>query len=868
MKSIYFFAEGNKDMKDLLGGKGANLSEMSRIGLNVPPGFTITTETCNYYIEKKELPKGFEIELRKMLGKLEVKMQKKFGDRKNPLLVSVRSGAKFSMPGMMDTVLNIGLNDKTVQGLIEKTGDERFAYDSYRRFVQMFGNVVLGVSSEKFEQRIEALKKRKKYKTDLDMTVADLKNLVKKFKEIVKKETKKNFPEQPPKQLDLAILAVFKSWDNERAKTYRRLNDIPDDLGTAVNVQAMVFGNMGTDSGTGVLFTRNPSTGENKLFGEYLFNAQGEDVVAGVRTPFPIEHLKKDQPENYKKILKICDKVEKHYREMQDMEFTIENGELFVLQTRNGKRTAAASLKILVDMVREKLINEDEAVLRVEPDKLDQLLHKQIDPEVKKKKKAAAKGLPASPGAAVGQVVFTAEEAKEWLKKGKKVILVRNETSPEDIEGMHIAEGVLTARGGMTSHAAVVARGMGKCCVAGCNDLEVREGRGKLCINGSRVIRRGDWLTLDGSTGEVFVGEMPVVDPKFSSNLKKVLKWVDKRRKLEVRTNADTPQDAKLARQYGAEGIGLCRTEHMFFNKKRIKYVRQMILAETVEEREKALKKLLPVQKEDFLKIFKEMKGLPVTIRLLDPPLHEFLPKTPEELVEVAKLLKISSAKVKNREKALEEFNPMLGHRGCRLGLSHPEIYEMQVRAIFLAALEARKRKIKALPEIEIPLVGELEEFRQLKEMVLTIAEELKADKKVDYKVGTMIELPRACLTAHKIALEADFFSFGTNDLTQTTFGLSRDDSAKFLADYLDRGIYRKDPFAVLDQEGVGSLMELCVKLGRSAKKNLEIGICGEHGGEPSSVEFCHQLGLNYVSCSPFRVPIARLAAAQAALKE
>ncbi|MDD4351784.1 MAG: pyruvate, phosphate dikinase, partial [Candidatus Gracilibacteria bacterium] len=696
------------------------------------------------------------------------------------------------------------------------------------------------------------------------MTVRDLQTLVQKFKAIVKKETGQDFPDDPKKQLDLAILAVFKSWNNKRAQTYRRLNDIPDNLGTAVNVQAMVFGNMGMDSGTGVLFTRNPSTGQCKLFGEYLFNAQGEDVVSGVRTPFPIAHLEKDQPANYNKILRIVDKVEKHYREMQDMEFTIENKKLWILQTRDGKRTAQASLKILVDLVKEGLINKNEAILRVKTEQMDQLLHKQIDP--KAKQKSETKGLPASPGAAVGQVVFTADEVVKQVKQGKKVILVRTETSPEDIEGMVLAEGILTARGGMTSHAAVVARGMGKCCVAGCSAIEVNEKQGKFTLNG-KAVKRGDYITLNGSTGELYLGKMPVVDPEVSTDLKKILTWVDKVRLLSVRTNADTPEDAKLAREYGAEGIGLCRTEHMFFAKTRIRYIREMILAETLLERQKALAKLLPMQQGDFLGIFKAMTGLPVTIRLLDPPLHEFLPKTEAEVAELSKLLKVSPQKLKARREYLSEFNPMLGHRGCRLGVSHPEIYEMQVRAIFAACLEAKKRKIKAIPEIEIPLVGDVREFTIMKEMILRVAQELKVEGKIQYKIGTMIELPRACVTAHKIALEADFFSFGTNDLTQTTYGLSRDDSSKFLEDYLAQKIYAKDPFAVLDQEGVGALMELAIKLGRMVNPDLEIGICGEHGGEPSSIEFCHRAGLDYVSCSPFRVPIARLAAAQAVLR-
>jgi len=879
-KYVYFFgngkADGRGDMKDLLGGKGAGLAEMTNAGIPVPPGFTITTEVCSiYYKAGNKLPSLVEKQIADNLVKLEKAMGKKLGDAKDPLLVSVRSGAKFSMPGMMDTVLNLGLNDETIKGLIAKSGNERFAWDAYRRFIQMFGNVVLNIDKEQFEHVIETKKEERRIKLDVDLNVEDLKDLVRQFKNRVKAITKKEFPSDPLVQLKMSEEAVFGSWNNPRAITYRRLNEIPDNLGTAVNVQAMVFGNMGDTSATGVGFTRNPATGGKEFYGEYLTNAQGEDVVAGIRTPHPIADLAKEMPKVYKQLRQITTRLEKHYRDVQDFEFTVQDGTLFMLQTRTGKRTAAAAVKIAVDMVKEKVITKEEAILRVEPNQLDQLLHPIIDP--KAKKQVIAKGLNASPGAAVGRAVFTADDAVEMCKKGK-VILVRTETCPDDIHGMDAAVGILTARGGMTSHAAVVARGMGTPCVAGCESIKVDE-KGKKLTAGKVVIKEGEWLSIDGSTGEVMLGQMTTMEPALTGDFGILMSWVDKVRTLKVRANADIPRDAKVARGFGAEGIGLCRTEHMFFAEDRLPIVQEMILADTEAAREKALLKLLPMQRSDFLGLFKEMAGYPVTIRLLDPPLHEFLPKREELMVEVATMAakkQEKTAKYKNAEKLLarveelHEFNPMLGHRGCRLGIVYPEITRMQARAIFEAAAELAKKKVKVVPEVMVPLVGMVNEFRNQRAIIVETADKVMKENKVkiDYMVGTMIELPRAALVADKIAVEAEFFSFGTNDLTQTTFGFSRDDAGKFITFYMDKAIMEKDPFVALDQEGVGQLVEMGVKKGRKTRKDLKVGICGEHGGEPSSVEFCHRTGLNYVSCSPYRVPIARMAAAHARIKE
>jgi len=868
-KYVYFFGEGTKDMKNLLGGKGANLSEMTNIGLPVPPGFTITTETCNLYYELgKKYPDGLMEQVEENMKKLEKAMGLNFGDEKNPLLVSVRSGAAISMPGMMDTILNLGLNDKTVIGLINKTGNKRFGMDSYRRFIQMFGDVVMEIEHSKFEDAIQKLKDKKNVKFDTELTAEDLEELVSIYKKIVEKEKGMSFPQDPMEQLKMAINAVFSSWNNKRAITYRNLNNIPHNLGTAVNVQAMVFGNMGETSGTGVAFTRNPSTGEKKVYGEYLTNAQGEDVVEGIRTPKDLEKLKDELPEIYNQLMDIFAKLEKHYKDMQDMEFTFQEGKLYMLQTRTGKRTAAAALKIAVDMVNEGLIDKKTAVMRVTPDQINQLLHKQLDKNAKEKANLIAKGLPASPGAAVGKVVFDAETAVKESEKDK-VVLVRTETSPEDIQGMAVSEGILTARGGMTSHAAVVARGMGKCCVAGCETIKVNEEGQYFTVKDIKV-KKGDYITLDGSTGEVFLGQIPVVDAELSGNFAIFMDWVDEFRKLGVRTNADTPKDAEVARKFGAEGIGLCRTEHMFFNGDRIKAMREMIVAENVEGRKKALAKLLPMQKEDFLGIFKVMQGLPVTIRLLDPPLHEFLPTEDEDIKELAKELNMSFDDMKATIISLHEINPMLGHRGCRLSITYPEICDMQSRAIFEAAAELTKAGIKVIPEVMIPVVGIVNEVAILKKQIIEVATKVMKEYGVEfeYKVGTMIEVPRACITADEIATEAEFFSFGTNDLTQLTFGFSRDDFGKFLPEYLEKGILEKDPFAVLDQKGVGSLIKIAIEKGKSTRKDLKVGICGEHGGEPSSVEFCANNGLNYVSCSPYRVPVARLAAAQAAIKK
>lgn len=886
-KYVYGFggkkADGKAEMKNLLGGKGANLAEMANLGIPVPAGFTITTEMCTvYYKLNRKYPKELDSQIRQYMKHVETVMGAIFGDDKNPLLVSVRSGARVSMPGMMDTVLNLGLNDKTVVALVKQSGNERFAWDAYRRFVQMYGDVVLGLKPQTktdidpFEEIMDQVKHERNIKSDVELNIADLKELVKRFKAIIKKRKGIDFPEDPWKQLWGAIEAVFGSWMGERAIKYRQINKIPHDWGTAVNVQAMVFGNMGDDSGTGVAFTRNPATGERKFYGEYLINAQGEDVVAGIRTPQPVNKSTKSEasqvtleeamPAAYKTLENIYKKLEKHYRDMQDIEFTIQKGKLWMLQTRNGKRTAAAALKIACDMVKEKLITSNEALLRVAPSQLDQLLHPMFDP--KAKKEVIAKGLPASPGAASGQVVFHADDAEEWAKDNKKVILVRIETSPEDIGGMNVAQGILTARGGMTSHAAVVARGMGKCCVAGCGDINI-DYKAKQFEAKGVVVKEGEWISLNGSTGEVMKGQVPTMQAELSGNFATIMGWADKVRKLNVRTNADTPHDAQVARKFGAEGIGLCRTEHMFFEGDRIKAVREMILADDVAGRKLALAKLLPMQKGDFVGIFKAMEGLPTTIRLLDPPLHEFVPHETPQQQELATDLGVSLEKIQNKIASLHEFNPMLGHRGCRLGITYPEITEMQARAIMEAACEVKKQGIDVRPEIMVPLVGDITEFKNQEEIIRRVAEETikKTGVKVKYMVGTMIEIPRAALTADKIAQSAEFFSFGTNDLTQMTMGLSRDDSGKFLPYYIDMGIYKDDPFQALDQGGVGLLVEMGIKLGRKTKKDLKVGICGEHGGDPSSVEFCHRAGMNYVSCSPYRVPIARLAAAQAVLK-
>jgi len=868
---IYFFAKGHADgdatMKDLLGGKGANLAEMTNLGVPVPPGFTISTKGCIYYQDNKEWPAGLEDELKQSMKKLEEVTQKGFGDKENPLLVSVRSGAKISMPGMMDTILNLGLNDETVQGVIAKTNNPRFAYDAYRRFVQMFGDVVLGVEHSKFEKLLDEKKKEKGAEYDTDLDSEDLKELVAEYKKMVKDEIGGEFPEEPWQQLKESVNAVFASWNNKRAITYRELNKIPHNLGTAVNVQTMVFGNMGDNSGTGVAFTRDPSTGEKKYYGEFLLNAQGEDVVAGIRTPEPLEELNSKMPEIYKQLTQIFEKLEQHYRDMQDLEFTIEEGVLYLLQTRTGKRTALSAVNVAVDMVGEGLIDDKTAILRVSPDQLDNLLHPMID--LHEKVKVIAKGLPASPGAAVGKVVFHSDEAIEAAGKGEKVILVRAETSPEDIGGMASAEGILTARGGMTSHAAVVGRGMGKCCVVGCTAVTIDEEEGSFTV-GDVKIKKGDVITLNGSTGDVIEGAVKLIKPEVSGNFKVLMNWVDKYKKLGVRTNSDTPHDSKVARDFGAEGIGLCRTEHMFFGEDRLKVVREMILAENEEERKKALDKLLPLQRGDFKGIFEVMDGLPVTIRLLDPPLHEFLPATDEDIEKVAGELGIDKDKLKSKVEQLREINPMLGHRGCRLGITYPEISRMQAKAIFEAQAELIKQGRKVMVEVMIPLVGDVNEFTFLRKEVDMMADEVKksAGVNLEYTVGTMIEVPRAAITADKIAQEAEFFSFGTNDLTQMTFGFSRDDIAKFLPDYLEKGILKEDPFMVLDQAGVGELVKIGIEKGRAVNPKLKVGICGEHGGEPQSVAFCHKTGMNYVSCSPYRVPVAKLAAAQAALND
>ena len=875
-KFVYLFNEGNSDMKELLGGKGANLAEMTNIGLPVPFGFTISTQACNdYYEAGKRISENVEKQISDALQTLEENTGKKLGDPTNPLLVSVRSGSVFSMPGMMDTVLNLGMNDETVKGVAELTGNPRFAYDSYRRFIQMFSNVVLGIDGFYFEQYLEEIREQKGYHADPELTAEDWQEVIIGYKEIVKKHTKNDFPEEPQQQLFLSIDAVFDSWNNQRAIVYRRLNKIPDHLGTAVNIQSMVFGNMGDDSGTGVAFTRNPSTGENILYGEYLINAQGEDVVAGIRTPQPIHILEKDMPEVYKKFTATCELLEKHYKDMQDIEFTVERGELYILQTRTGKRTAQAAIRIAVEMVQEGIIDKKTALLRVDPEQLDQLLHRRIDDSYERKQ--IAKGLPASPGAATGAVVFDADEAEQLGNDGKKVILVRSETTPDDIHGIVAAQAIVTSRGGMTSHAAVVARGMGKACICGCEAIKIDFKANQFTV-GEIVVKYGDIITIDGSTGEVMLGEIPMIDPQLSEEFQILLSWADETRNLGVRANADTPVDASKALEFGADGIGLCRTEHMFMDPIRLPIVQDMILAENLEERMEALDKLLIMQQSDFEGIFEAMQGHPVTVRLLDPPMHEFLPDKEELLIDVTKLQITSPGSEELKEKEyllkkvnqLAEMNPMLGSRGCRLGLLNPEIYEMQAKAIFNAVVKLIEKGISVKPEIMIPLVGHVNELTIMRKLVIDIADQIKAETGIefDYLVGTMIEIPRAALTADQIAEEADFFSFGTNDLTQTTFGFSRDDAeGKFLQAYIDKKVLPENPFAVLDQEGVGKLVETGVKLGRSVKPQLKTGICGEHGGEKSSIEFCYRTGLDYVSCSPFRVPLARLSAAQATIR-
>lgn len=870
-KFVYFFgegkAEGHGQMKDLLGGKGAGLAEMTNAGIPVPPGFTITTEVCNYfYSHNHKMPTELDNQIQKAVLKVEKITGKKFSDEKNPLLVSVRSGSKFSMPGMMDTILNLGINDKTVLSLAQATQNPRFAYDAYRRFLHMFGNVVLGIDKDEFEMILAYKKEEVKAKLDTDLTTENLQSVVDDFKKLIKKKTGKEFPQDPWIQLKMATMAVFKSWDNPRANTYRQLNKISDSLGTAVNIQTMVFGNMGDDCATGVGFTRNPANGQKVFYGEYLTNAQGEDVVAGIRTPHPIADLGKQMPAVFKQLKEITSRLEKHYKDVQDFEFTVEKNKLFMLQTRNGKRTTQAAIQIAVDMVKEGLIDKKEALLRIDPEQINQLLHPILDP--KAKKEIIAKGLPASPGAAVGRIYFTAEEAVAHGAK-EKVILVRKETCPDDIKGMDVAQGILTSRGGMTSHAAVVARGMGRCCIAGCDALKINEKERTLKIN-DETFKEGDFLTLDGNTGEVIKGQVPTVNPSLSGEFGKFMKWADEVRKIGVRANADIPRDAKVAKELGAEGIGLCRTEHMFFAEGRLHIMQEMILANDEENRRKALNKLLPFQKDDFKGLFQEMKGFPVTIRTIDPPLHEFLPKNQKEAEELSKKIGVPTAEILAKTEALHEFNPMLGHRGCRLGITYPEITEMQVKAIIMAACELYKeKKIKIIPEIMIPLVGNVNELKDQKELAIKTAEEVmkKMGVKIKYLVGTMIEIPRAAITADEIAKEADFFSFGTNDLTQMGMGFSRDDAGKFIKVYLEKKIFANDPFQVLDQEGIGQLVKIGIEKGRQTKPHLKVGICGEHGGEPESVKFCHRIGMNYVSCSPYRIPIARLAAAQAVLE-
>ena len=865
-KFIYFFNEGNKTMRDLLGGKGANLAEMTNIGLPVPGGFTISTDACSeFYNQGQNIWEELKEEILLNIEKLEKETGKTFGYGENPLLVSVRSGAAVSMPGMMDTVLNLGLNDETVESLSKIINNERAAWDSYRRFIQMFGDVVKEVPKYKFDIVMDKIKEEKNIKTDLELTTEDLKEIVKRYKELYIREIGENFPTGPLNQLLDAVKAVFSSWNNSRAKIYRELNEIKGIKGTAVNVQSMVFGNMGETSGTGVAFTRNPSTGKKEIFGEYLMNAQGEDVVAGIRTPKKIASLEETMPDIYKEFLNICNILEKHYKDMQDMEFTIERGKFYMLQTRNGKRTSKAAVQIAVDMVEEKLITKKEAILRIDPKNIEQLLHKNFSIEALKNSKVIAEGLAASPGAASGQVCFDCEA----LKKVKKGILVRIETSPEDIEGMNIAEGILTIRGGMTSHAAVVARGMGKCCVSGCSEISINEEKREFETRGV-VVKEGDLISIDGSSGKVYLGDIEKTDIELSGAFEKFISWVDETRRLKIRMNADTPKDCKVGLKFGAEGIGLCRTEHMFFAEEKIWSVREMIVSNTPNEIKKAIDKIYPFQKKDFFEIFEVMGGKPVTVRLLDPPLHEFLPKTENEIKKLSELMNIDMENIKERLESLREVNPMLGHRGCRLGITYPELYEMQVRAIITAALEVKDMGIEVNPEIMIPLVGSQEELSYLKDRIEKVIENIfkSKNKNLSYKLGTMIEVPRACIVADKIAEKADFFSFGTNDLTQITFGFSRDDAAKFIKEYVEKGIFENDPFVKLDQEGVGELMKMAIKKARNIKKDIKLGICGEHGGEPSSVEFCNKIGLDYVSCSPYRLLIAKIAAAQGEIKE
>lgn len=897
-KYLYFFgagkADGKAEMKNLLGGKGANLAEMTNLGIPVPPGFTITTEVCTlYYKNNRKYPPELKKNVDDAMAKVEKIMKRKFGDPENPLLVSVRSGARSSMPGMMETVLNVGLTTRTIPGIIKKTNNDRFVYDAYRRLMMMYSDVVMekaaGIEPEegrgirqKLEHAMESVKKEKGYKNDTELSVDDLKKLCGDFKAIIKETLGKEFPDESKEQLWGAIGAVFQSWMGKRAVSYRKIEKIPEDWGTAVNVQSMVFGNTGDNSATGVAFTRNPATGEDMFFGEWLPNAQGEDVVAGIRTPNPVNKagktddtrhlpsLEEIMPRLYKELFAIQKKLEKHYRDMQDIEFTIEDGRLWMLQTRVGKRNGQAAIRMAVEMAKQKLISRETAILRVKPEQIDELLHPSVDPATEKKSVELAKGLPAGPGGAVGKVVFTADDAEAWAKKGEQVILVRNETSPEDVHGMHAAEAILTAKGGMTSHAALVARGWGKCCIVGCSALDIDLQNRLIHVNG-RTLREGDWITLNGTKGRVYEGKQQLLpaDPEHNPWYKELMKWADQFRTLKVRTNADAPKDAAVARGFGAQGIGLCRTEHMFFEADRIKSVREMILSDTVEGRKRALAKILPVQKGDFIGIFRAMNGLPVTIRLLDPPLHEFLPHSEDELRELADEMGVSFGQLNAKNKSLHEFNPMLGHRGCRLGITYPEIYEMQVQAIMEAACELTKEKVKVIPEIMIPLVGHVKELETLRNLTVSTAQAVQKQfkVKVNYTVGTMIELPRACVTSREIATQADFYSFGTNDLTQTVYGLSRDDAGRFLPFYVENGILREDPFISIDTEGVGSFMRMAIEQGRKVKKDLKIGICGEHGGEPKSVEFCHNIGLDYVSCSPYRVPIARFAAAQAALK-
>lgn len=869
-KYVYLFSEGNASMKNLLGGKGANLAEMTTLGIPVPTGFTVTTEACNkYYEDGKVISSEVMEQIYASIKELEKVAGKEFGSEEDPLLVSVRSGARVSMPGMMDTILNLGLNDSAVEVVANKTNNPRFAYDSYRRFIQMFSDVVMGIEKRLFEDKLEAMKEARGVKLDTDLNEDDLKELVGQFKELYKKEKGEEFPQDPKVQLIESITAVFRSWDNPRAIVYRRLNDIPGDWGTAVNVQQMVFGNKGETSGTGVIFSRNPATGENKIYGEYLMNAQGEDVVAGIRTPQPISQLEEQDPAIYKQLTDIIATLEAHYKDMQDMEITIEEGTLYFLQTRNGKRTAQAALKIAVDLVEDGTLTKEEAILKVEPKQLDTLLHPAFDVEELKKADVVAKGLPASPGAACGKIAFTADESKERAEKGEKVVLVRLETSPEDIEGMIAAEGILTVRGGMTSHAAVVARGMGTCCVAGCGEIKVDE-KAKTVTIGDKTYGVDDYISIDGSTGNIYAQAVKTVSPEITGHFATFMGWADEIRKLKVRTNADTPRDTVQAVEFGAEGIGLCRTEHMFFAEDRIMAVREMIVAKNEEQRRKALDKILPMQRQDFTEIYEALEGMPATIRFLDPPLHEFVPHSDEEIAELSKEMGLTFEELKATVEDLHEFNPMMGHRGCRLAVSYPEIAEMQTRAVIEAALDVKANKgYDIVPEIMIPLVGEIKELKYVKDVVVKTAEAVMEERgiKIDYHVGTMIEIPRAALTADEIAKEADFFSFGTNDLTQMTFGFSRDDAAKFLGSYYDKKIYEQDPFAKLDQTGVGQLVKIAAEKGRATRPDIKLGICGEHGGDPSSVEFCHNVGLNYVSCSPFRVPLARLAAAQAQVK-